>query len=208
MAPPGCGGELPSHPPPVAVALVPPLLPGIGLWLWFHLFFLVLGGADGHGVPKLPTTRAPLVHHVSRADVPWWQLSLLPPLLLFFAALPSHPSLHPPLLHTQKTEKTKSCSTSSGLSPGGAGDPTLDTTCGSDDGAVTSGQSAGTKTTQGRTAGGTAYCSLHGKQPQPGSEHHLWQQAQPAVPGFEAAGPRDHLQDLAVLAGANSLFGQ
>ncbi|MGH0123246.1 UNVERIFIED_CONTAM: hypothetical protein FKN15_011711 [Acipenser sinensis] len=65
------------------------------LWLWFHLFFLrwgvvvvgrhvpdlanfktpllslVLGGADGHGVPKLPTTRAPLVHHVARADVPW-----------------------------------------------------------------------------------------------------------------------------------------
>ncbi|MGH0157190.1 UNVERIFIED_CONTAM: hypothetical protein FKN15_037306 [Acipenser sinensis] len=123
------------------------------LWLWRHLFFLrwrvvvvgrhlpdladfqtpllslVLGGADGHGVPKLPTTRAPLVHHIPRADVPWWQLLLLPLLLQLF--LPILPSPH----KNKKKKKRKKpavpyCSTSSGLSPGGAGNPTLDTTCG------------------------------------------------------------------------------
>ncbi|MGH0121551.1 UNVERIFIED_CONTAM: hypothetical protein FKN15_073165 [Acipenser sinensis] len=47
-------------------------------------------------------------------------------LQLFLPILP-----HSPLLHTQK-RKNKNCSTPSGLSPGGAGDPTTTTTCDSD----------------------------------------------------------------------------
>ncbi|MGH0116895.1 UNVERIFIED_CONTAM: hypothetical protein FKN15_040884 [Acipenser sinensis] len=58
----------------------------------------------------------------------------------------SFPSFLTHLFSTHKKRK-KNCSTPSGLSPGGTGDPTLDTTCGSDDGVVTSGQSAGTKQT-------------------------------------------------------------
>ncbi|MGH0122139.1 UNVERIFIED_CONTAM: hypothetical protein FKN15_042910 [Acipenser sinensis] len=92
----------------------------------------------------------------------------------------SFPSFLTHLFSTHKKRK-KNCSTPSGLSPGGAGDPTLDTTCGSDDGVVTSGQSAGTKQTP-RTSG-MMRIPANGPMPLPLAGH-------PLTGAFPKLGPR------------------